>query len=314
MKKISALLLALILIFGLAACGGDGSDKTVSAGEVVDQNTVDIVSNAYSVTKAALANAKALSYSGNAVVSTTVDGATVSVRTTVNLDYIDTDDGRTFAASVISKSGEASEECQLYGNGTDTYGYKVGTTYLLSKKEATTKYIDELFGEIEYLDLSAVNVLKTTIVDTSVGGHGFVLDLDFNDTSFDPETVFGSNLYAEKSAGIETKPTALSVSGIIDAEGRLTEQKVTFKYNYDVVASTGSDVSSTESAGKNVTAELTVTSTFKYDLASVQMPDRIDLGDGENSKKPTEISVQDFTALTSSGASSDKASSTAAKK
>ncbi len=314
MKKISALLLALLLVLSLAACGGDGSDKTASGGEAVDQNTVDIVSNAYTATKAALANAKALSYTGNAVSSATVDGATLSVRTTVNMDYIDSDAGRTFAASIIAKSGEASEECQLYGNGTDTYGYKVGTTYLLSKKEATTKYIDEIFSEIEYLDLSAVKVLKTTIVDTSVGGHGFVLDLDFNDTAFDPEAVFGANLYAEKSAGIETKPTALSVSGIIDSAGRLTEQKVTFKYNYDVVTSTGSEASSTEAVSKNVAAELTVTSTFKYDLASVQIPDRIDLGDGENGKKPAEISIQDFTALTSSGTSSDKTSSTAGKK
>lgn len=309
MKKIVALLLALAMLLSFAACGGSDEKKNNTSAPAVEKNTVDIVNNAYAATSKVLKDAKAIGYSGTIVKSATVDGDTVSARMGFDIEYLDTDTGRKFGCKMVAKSGDMSEEKQLYDDTENLYGYKAGTTYLLSDNKETEAVVEGLFKDIEFMDATKITVLSTKIVDTVGDGHGFVLEYDFNDEDFDPEEVIGTDLFNEKQLGLEIKMTGLRISGIVDSEGRLTSQKVTFEYSYEIeveqvnedVDPDNSDAVTVEKVKKTVTNVITAEFNFDYDVVEVDVPDLITVmgsegeGDGdEKPKKPEEISMTDF--------------------
>lgn len=309
MKKLFALALAVVMVLSFAACGKEKRPGNNTSGQSVDSNTLEIVNNAYTATKTALENAKAMGYSGTIVKSVTIDDVITSQRNSINFKYADGDSGRAFAVETVSKSGDTSEEVQLYNNGENLYGYKAGTTYVLSKNKDTDAYVEELFKEIGFIDASAVKVLNTTIVDTSTGGHGFVLDYDFNDAAFDPETMIGTAFFNEKADGKNVTVTGLCVSGIIDTKGRLTAQNVTFEYTYTVDAEVPNDVDpdnsgvseTTKTVTKTVSNKISFDFAFNYELETVTSPDHIVIG-GEGAAEPTEISISDFNKLSAAAA------------
>lgn len=325
MKKIVALMLALLMLMSFAACGEDDNKNTNSSTEKVEQNTVDIVNNAYTATAKALSEAKALGYKGNIIKSATVDGTTVSVRMTLDFDYADTDKGRVFAADIITKSGDMSDEVQMYDDTVNLYGNRAGATYLLSDNKDTDAFVENLFKDIEFMDATRITVLSTKIVDTVGNGHGFVLEYDFNDEDFKPEEVIGTDMFSERAAGLPVKITGLRISGIVDSEGRLTSQKVEFKYDYTVeveVPKTDVDpdnsgvTETTEKVTKTVNNVISAEFYFDYDLTEVEVPDLIKPlgaegegeGEGEGDEEPVkydEISISDFQKLSVSTDNND---------
>ncbi len=325
MKRIISLAVILAFVFLLAACGKDERGNTVS-GPAVDSNTVEIVENAYKTTESALKEAKALEVQSTVVETTTVDGSDLSERVTSELSFINSDSGKLYAIVTEVKSGDIADEMQLYSDGKDTYGARAGKTYILSKDKDTDAYVDEVLSSVKLAKIDGIKVINTTVVDTSTGGHGFVLEYDCS--SADIKKIF-EGYFSGNSAGVELKFTKLTSSGIIDSKGRLTAQTISLEYTYDLTVSapaesTSSDTSSkktdsdnktssestssvaTETQIKTVTAKLTVDNVFNYELETVKVPDLIEIGkdaDG-NDIKHDEISIQDFTGL--AAGSSDK--------
>lgn len=313
MKKIFALILVFAMVLSFAACGDDDDRNSSASNDTVEQNTVDVVNNAYITTAKALAEAKALGYKGNMVKSATVDGVTSSFRMTLDFDYNTTDAGRVFAVDIVTKSGELSDEVQMYDDTVNFYGNRAGATYLLSDNKDTDAFVEDLFKDIEFMDATKITVLSTKIVDTVGNGHGFVLDYDFNDEDFNAEEVIGTDLFSEREAGLPVKVTGLRVSGIIDSEGRLTSQRVEFKYEYSVeievpkndVDPDNSEITeTTEKITKLITNVISVEFYFDYDLSEVEVPDLIKVlnpdGETEGDEEPEkydEISISDFQKL-----------------
>ena len=334
MKKVIALALVFIMVFSFAACGKKDRNNTVS-GQVVDNNTIEIVDNAYKTTEDLLKSIKALDVQSNIVKITTADGESLSERVTSKISFINSDTGKSYALGTVIKSGDVSDEMQMYCDGKNTYGARAGKTYILSKNKDTDAYVDGVFAGIKVGKVADVTVVNTTIVNTSTGGHGFVLEYDCS--NIDAEKLFGT-YFTEKKAGFDVKFTKLTASGIVDSEGRLTAQTISLEYTYDVKISTSSEGTSSESTSSNATssnktsskqttssedassvvteevkktvsAKLSIDNTFKYDIDTVKVPDLVVIGKDEdgNDIKHDEISIQDFTGLAAgSSESADK--------
>lgn len=323
MKRIIALTVVFIMIFSFAACGKKDRDNTVS-GQVVDNNTIEIVNNAYKTTEDLLKTVQALDVQSTVVKTTTADGESLSERVTSKMSFVNSETGKSYALGSVIKSGDVSDEMQMYCDGKNTYGARAGKTYILSKNKDTDAYVDGVFAGIKIGKVSDVTVVNTTIVNTSTGGHGFVLEYDCS--NIDAEKLFGA-YFTEKKAGFEVKFTKLTASGIVDSEGRITAQTITLEYTYDVTLGTSSEDTSSESTSSNatssndkkttssettsskdiaietvtktVTAKLSIDNTFKYDIDTVKVPDLVVIGKDEdgNDIKHDEISIQDFTGL-----------------
>lgn len=327
MKKLLALGLVLVMLLSFAACGKKKDSGDTASGQKVDSNTLEIVNNAYKTTKTQLAGATALGYSGSAVKSVKVDDKEVLFRMGFELDYMDVDGGRKFSTEVIATDGVNVDESQFFNDGKDIYAFKAGSTYLLSDNKDTDAFIGDLFKDIEFFDASSIKVLDTKVVDTASGGHGFVLEYDFNDKAFDPEKTIGTDLFSEKAAGVAVTPKGLRVSGIVDADLRLTSQLVTYTYSYEQeveveltdVDPDNSDAVTTEKVKKTFECSISCEFYFDYDIVEIKVPDRITYVEPEGEEgdqpanKPSEISISDFLKLSASGDKDDD-SKTADKK
>ncbi len=335
MKRIIALAVVFIMVFSFAACGKKDRNNTVS-NQVVDSNTIDIVNNAYKTTEDLLKKVQALDVQSTVVKTLTSDGESFSERVTSKMSFVNSENGKSYALGTVIKSGDVSDEMQMYCDGKNTYGARAGKTYILSKNKDTDAYVDGVLAGIKIGKVTDVTVVNTTIVNTSTGGHGFVLEYDCS--NIDAEKLFGT-YFTEKKAGIEVKFTKLTASGIVDSDGRLTAQTITLEYTYDVNLSASSEDTSSESTSssttssnnkkttssettssevtssettepviKTVTAKLSIDNTFKYDIDTVKVPDLVVIGKDEdgNDIKHDEISIQDFTGLASGSSEKDE--------
>lgn len=324
MKRIIALAVVFVMIFSFAACGKKDRDNTVS-GQVVDNNTIEIVNNAYKTTEDLLKSIKALDVQSTVVKTVTAEGESFSERVTSKMSFVNSEAGKSYALGTVIKSGDVSDEMQMYCDGKNTYGARAGKTYILSKNKDTDAYVDGVLAGIKIGKVTDVTVVNTTIVNTSTGGHGFVLEYDCSNV--DAEKLFGT-YFTEKKAGFEVKFTKLTASGIVDSDGRITAQTITLEYTYDVSINASSEDTSSESASssstssnktsskettssedtssvatetvtKTVSAKLSIDNTFKYDIDTVKVPDLVVIGKDEdgNEIKHDEISIQDFTGL-----------------
>lgn len=335
MKRIIALAVVFIMVFSFAACGKKDRNNTVS-NQVVDSNTIEIVDNAYKTTEDLLKKVQALDVQSTVVKTLTSDGESFSERVTSKMSFVNSENGKSYALGTVVKSGDVSDEMQMYCDGKNTYGARAGKTYILSKNKDTDAYVDGVLAGIKIGKVTDVTVVNTTIVNTSTGGHGFVLEYDCS--NIDAEKLFGT-YFTEKKAGIEVKFTKLTASGIVDSDGRLTAQTITLEYTYDVNLSASSEDTSSESTSssttssnnkkttsgettssevtssettepviKTVTAKLSIDNTFKYDIDTVKVPDLVVIGKDEdgNDIKHDEISIQDFTGLASGSSEKDE--------
>ena len=310
MKKIFALILSLLLVFSLVACGDEDRTNNTSSGPSVDANTIEIVNNAFATTKTAVESAKALGYEMNFVYSITVDDVTTSVRADSKIDYIDTDDGRKFAAESIIKSGEQAIESILYDDNENVYVYGAGETYLLVGKDVED-YLAEQFDSIRVIDTANLKAADTLIVDAANNAHGFVIDYDPKDVNFDIKNYlegFESVLGADDLKELNINVTSVSISGIVDSTGKLSSEsfKIAYEFSQQVevpkndVDPDNSDVSeTTETVTKVFKNELSFNINYDFDLNEVNAPEAITVigepQEGEEEpEKPSEISVTDF--------------------
>ncbi|MBO5912405.1 MAG: hypothetical protein J6Q76_02930 [Clostridia bacterium] len=310
MKKIFALILALLLVFSLAACGDEDRTSNTSSGPSVDANTIEIVNNAFAATKAAVDSTKALGYEMNFVYSITVDDVTTSVRAGSKIDYIDTDDGRKFAAESIIKSGEQAIESIIYDDNENVYAYGAGETYLLVGKDVED-YLAEQFDSIRVIDTANLKAADTLIVDAANNAHGFVIDYDPKDVNFDIKNYlegFESVLGADDLKDLNINVTSVSISGIVDSTGKLSSEsfKIAYEFSQQIevpkndVDPDNSDVSeTTETVTKVFKNELSFNISYDFDLTEVNVPEEITVigepQEGEEEpEKPSEISVTDF--------------------
>lgn len=329
MKRFIALAVVFIMIFSLSACGGD-ERGSVSSETVVDTKTIDTVKNAYNTTEELLKSVNALGVETSIVMTTTVNEESLSERTTSNLVFVNTDSGKQYSIGSVVKIGDITDEMQIYCDSKDIYGARAGKTYILSKNKDTDAYVDAVLGSVKIGSLPTTNVLKTVIVNTDTGGYGFVLDYECEKAT--AEKLFGT-YFTEAAEGHDITFTKLSVRGIIDSKGRITEQRIELEYTYEV-KETASEVSSSTESGtssnsknissesktgsqadssvaaetvaKKVTAKLTANNIFNYDVDTVKVPDLVVIGKDEdgNDIKHDEISISDFTDL--AAGSSDK--------
>ena len=333
MKRFIALAVVFIMIFSFAACGKKDRDNTAS-GQVVDNNTIEIVNNAYKTTEDLLKSIKALDVQSTVVKTVTAEGESFSERVTSKMSFVNSEAGKSYALGTVIKSGDVSDEMQMYCDGKNTYGARAGKTYILSKNKDTDAYVDGVLSGIKIGKVTDVTVVNTTIVNTSTGGHGFVLEYDCSNV--DAEKLFGT-YFTEKKAGFDVKFTKLTASGIVDSDGRITAQTITLEYTYDVSINASSEDTSSESASssstssnktsskestssedtssvatetvtKTVSAKLSIDNTFKYDIDTVKVPDLVVIGKDEdgNEIRHDEISIQDFTGLGTGSSDSTK--------
>lgn len=329
MKRFIALAVVFIMIFSLAACGGE-ERSGVSSELVVDTKTIDIVKNAYQTTEEILKSVNALGVETSIVKTTTVNGESFSERNTSKLVFVNSDSGKQYSICTVVKSGDIADEMQIYCDSKDIYGARAGKTYILSKNKDTDAYVDSVLGSVKIGSLPGTNVIKTVIVNTDTNGYGFVLDYECGNA--EAEKLFGA-YFTEVKAGYDVTFTGLSVRGIIDSKGRITEQRIELEYTYELKETASSGSSSTESStssnskntssesktgseavssvaaetvAKKVTAKLTANNIFSYDVDTVKVPDLVVIGKDEdgNDIKHDEISISDFTGL--AAGSSDK--------
>lgn len=306
MKKIICLLLVFMFMFTLTACGGGDKNTTSNSSEyIVDSNTVTLVNDAYKKTGEVLNDISALGYVVDYKRSMKVDDVTTAVRMGVEYDFIKNENGIIISLGEIAKNDQTSKEFYLYDDTKNIYATYAGTEYIITRNDAATETLTKRIDSLEYVDGSAFKVLDTVVVDTASGGHGFVLKYDPVESGFDVAKVFGP-LYSEKDYVV--KPTGLKISGIIDTEGRLVSQTVTYSYSYDYeeevtnpnIDPDNSDAATTQKVKKTANFELVAEYGFNYNITEIAVPDGIALipaEPAEDYKKPKELSIDDFNKL-----------------
>ncbi len=300
MKKILCAILVLTLMVCFCACKDEGNDNTNATGDSVDQNTVSLVNVAYDNTEDLVENASALGFKINYRRKLTFGNESDALGLSVTYNFTGKGEGSKFFYETESKSGGTDEHTMMYGDGKNIYGYKAETTYLVSNDNLTADYIGKISENITVFNASDFEVIDTVIMNTSSGGHAFMLTYDIKTVEFDPADVFGP-LYAEGFTEYELKPMSLTVSGIIDTEGRITEERVSYAYSYEYEDMTGVDPDNSEAQGvmKNATVKLDAEMYYDYDIESIKVPSEITLlpEEGEQEEETDELrelSLTDF--------------------
>ena len=116
---------------------------------------------------------------------------------------------------------------------------------------------------------------------------------------------FVPNLYLEKEASVTVKPSLLRISGIIDSEGRLSSQTVTYVYTYDYEAEVenetvdpdNSGAQTTQKVTKAVKVELSVEVTLNYALTEVKPYADMNIPEEKPESVFKEMSIEDFNLL-----------------
>ena len=320
MKRFVCALLIAVMLLMLCACGGKKGDSGTASGNHADENTITIVNSAYEKTE-------------NVIKEISAIGFEIKVTKTVKLDdnskaqmfkkvYNSLGDGTYFYQS-IEKADDVDKTLMIYNDNKNLYGYNAETTYLLAKKDATNEYVDKLDSII-----SIYNASKIKVIDASNDGHGFLLEYDFNDQGFDAEAVFGSDMYSEIKDDKKIKPVGLRVSGIINKDGQITSQILTYTYTYEyeeevtdpTIDPDNSDASNlaTKVEKKTATVELVAERSLNYGINKLNVPSditvlpdetqegeggsEVDEEDGEDEEEIIlkELSISDFLKLKSS--------------
>ena len=309
MKKFLALLLCVFMLTSFVACGEE--EKTNVSSTQVDNNTITVVNKAYTDTITALSKVKALGYSASFVKSSTVDDATVSNRIATTLNFLGEGEEKKYSYIATVNNGTISEEAQIYSDAKNIYAHKLGTTYLLSNNKETNEYAETLVKNIEIFDASKIKVNDTVIVNAAGGGHGFVLEYDFNDKAFNADEEFGAFIAKDKENDNFTV-TGLRVSGIINQDGKITSQTVTYSYTYTVeveveiedVDPDNESAETTKKVTKTVENQIVFEVNLNYDLVEIKAPNKIEVMT-EDSKPYDEISLTEFQKLSSTNKDDD---------
>ncbi len=303
MKKIFAVILVAILVLSMCACGKEKEDIKNTTGDSVDQNTISLVNNAFDKTAVSITGAEALGFKMSYRRNLTYGEDSQSDFLSLDYKYIGTGANKQFLYEHEVKSGGIDDSVAMYSDGKNIYGFKVDTTYLLVNDKATNDYINDIHNNITVFDASDLEVVDTVILNTSSGGHAFVIKYKADDKGFDPKKAFGP-FFAEGDLEMETKPVSLSVSGTIDTEGRLIDETVTYEYSYEYEDKSEVDPDNSEAKGtmKTANVKLVAEAKFTYNQSGISAPSGMTLlpeveVEGEEKPQIKELSLHDFLQL-----------------
>lgn len=305
MKKILCLLLSLIFVLSFAACGKkDKNTGNDDSSKVADTGSVTLINSAYAKTADAIAKATALGYKADVKRAVTVDEKTESMRLNGTYNFLIKDDKRFVDMRSELTAANAVSTAYFYSNGSRVFGHKLKNTYVLSDNESTKSFMKKNESTPEIYDASKLKAVDTVIVNTSDGGKGFVFEYDAKDAGFDAAKVF-DDFYLEKTASVTVKPSLLRISGIIDSEGRLSSQTVTYVYTYDYEAEVenetvdpdNSGAQTTQKVTKTAKVELSVEVTLNYALTEVKPYADMNIPEENPESVFKEMTIEDFNLL-----------------
>ena len=313
MKKILAVVLVVILALSICACGKEKDDIKNTTGDSVDQNTISLVNTAFGKTADSVSGAEALGVKMSYRCNLTKGEDGQSAFRSKDYKYIGTGADKQFLYE-YGKSGDTEDSVAMYSDGKNIYGFKVDTTYLLVNDNNTNDYINNIHNNISILDTSNLEVVDTIILNTSSGGHAFVIKYKADDKGFDPTEAFKplfdeDVLNIKTESVLETKPVSLSVSGTIDTEGRLIDETVTYEYSYEYEDNSQVDPDNPEAQGtiKTANVKLVAEGKFTYNQSSISAPSGMTLlpeveVEGEEKPQIKELSLTDFLKLSQQSA------------
>lgn len=309
MKRILCIVLSLVVLFSFAACGKSKEKETSGLpnnGDIVDIKTVDVINSAFSATEKALGSAASLGFKSEVKLTVTAEGQTVVSTGGTEFRFIKGDVLKVFNKTVL-KNDLMNSELYLFTDGVSTYGATAGATYLITSGTETTKYFDDLLKTAEICNTADITPVNVKIVNASGGGYGFVAVYSVDKLPDDLKTLISEQL--AKLGNV--KGTNLKVSGMIDADGRLAAQIVTYDFTYEYKALADDvdpdNISSNVSTTVTKTAEgsLSVSVEIDYDVTEVTQGSHIVLPTAEQ-EPLKEMSLADFQILaTLSGAVDD---------
>ncbi|MBE6798484.1 MAG: hypothetical protein E7525_01720 [Ruminococcaceae bacterium] len=299
MKKIFCIVLSLALLFSFAGCkrAKETGAGTVSDIGGIDINAVDTVNNAYVTTEKALNSATALRFKSEVTLTVNAEGKTVKSVGGTDFKFLKGDALKVYNKTTV-KNEAVDSTLYLYTDGTVVYGATAGATYNITSGYETNKYFNDLIKTVTVYDASLINPVNTKIVNTSGGGYGFVILYPVDKLPGDFEEIIGSQV--SKLSNVKAK--ALKVSGIIDANGRLETQTVTYDFTYDYTVQVNdidpdnaeSGVPTTEV--KTAEASLSVLFEYDYNVTEVKHDANIVLPSAEE-EPLKEMSLADFQLL-----------------
>ena len=305
MKKIVCLLLSFIFVLSFAACGKkEDNSNSGDSSKVADTTSVTLINSAYAKTAEAISKATALGYKADVKRAITIDNKTESMRLNGTYNFIIKYDKRLVdMRSELTANNELSA-AYFYSDGSRVFANKFKNTYVLSDNESTKSFMKKNESTPEIYDATKLKAIDTVIVNTSDGGKGFVFEYDTADTNFDAAKVF-DDFFVEKS-GVTIKPSLLRISGIMDSEGRLSSQIVTYVYTYDYevevenedVDPDNSGASSTKKVTKTAKVELSVEVTLNYGLTEVKPYGDMNIPEENAADTFKEMTIEDFNLLT----------------
>lgn len=316
MKKILCLILILVLSIAFVGCGNDANQTNGNvSGEGADAVTIEIVNNAYAATKKAIKDSTAMGFDCSLKITATLDEQTVANRIGTKVSYLTVGNDKLVASEMVIKSGDENTTVLIYDDTKNVYGVKAGTTYILSDNDDTKKYVNSLTDLVQFFDASKRKVLETVIVNADGGGYGFVLEYAVDEDNSELKNLFGEEIYdALEQLGAKITVTGLRVSGIIDSEGKMISETVTYSYTYPVEVKVDADevdpnnpeasLENGKTETKTTKAEIVMQMNYDYDLTEITAPDGVTVipeNAPEDYKKPTLISLADFSKLSDKG-------------
>lgn len=308
MKKFLCLAFCLIMALGVVACGDNSTDANADnvTSKVADSKTVELVNDAYKATYEAINSATALGYEQNIKLNITTEGQSVTGRVSEWAEFMMVDGKREMSAKAEMAALGTKQTILFYETKDKVYGNANGTTYVIAKSKSATAALEEIYKERDMYNAEAIKAIDTTIVNTASEGYGFVIEYDVNALPSSFTDIFG-DLY-NKADLLNRKPVSMKISGLIDKNGLITQETVTYNYTYqeeyianeNEIDPDNSVVDGTEVKKelRTISVELIAEYIFDYEVTEVEVPDDIEKSlVPDEVKKIKEISIEDFQKL-----------------
>lgn len=308
MKKLVCLILSLVFLFSLCACSDSEPANTDNVNsKVVSTDTIELVDNALKKTTELISSAKSLGYYCDFKRTDIVDEQRVAQSLTTDIVIHKGEGGDKLSFETETKTLAGEDGAIVYNADGKTYAYKAGNCYLLADDDTLKAYVKQLYATPATFKSENIKALDTTVVNTSTGGKGFVVEYDAKDEDFKPVDVFAM-LYAEAGMkDVKPTPVSLRLSGIVDKDGKILTHTVKYVYEYEITVTEEVDdsqvdvESETVTVTKKVTVELEAEVSYDFTISEVKVPEGITVpvkdAEGNETPKLKELSLVDFQKL-----------------
>lgn len=275
MKKISLLLCVILMAFSFAACSDKNNTSSPTYEKKVEKSTEDTVLAAYDKTSKKLEE-NALNFGISKMIETTADNDKKTINKTSDSVTFDFNDGKyniVYSGTVTDSKGTVTSI--LYCDNENLYGTHLKGTYHMLITDAAKTEMEKLSNKIKLYSPINLKAIDTSIVNTDLGGLGFVFEYDVSSVSEEFFSLF-SDFIEDDLANVEL--SSVKMSGLIDKDGYVVNQLVTFEYTTDILVATddleeetssktktsSADTSSANEVYKNVKRTITVETKFDF--------------------------------------------------